>query len=122
MARDRIHSYNRPFVAAALEDGSWAKIARAMGAAGIRVNSPEEVSQALKRAADRQMNQGKTRMLEIMGTHAQGDPFRRDALSKPVRYRASPKTGFAQTISIPPLDAYCGGRPGPPGFSTPRYP
>ena len=31
------------------------------------------------------MNEGKTTVLEIMVTRELGDPFRRDALSKPVR-------------------------------------
>ena len=32
-----------------------------------------------------QMNEGKTTVIEIMCTRELGDPFRRDALSKPVR-------------------------------------
>jgi sulfoacetaldehyde acetyltransferase len=31
-------------------------------------------------------SQGKTTILEMMVTRELGDPFRRDALSKPVRY------------------------------------
>ena len=41
---------------------------------------------ALKKAVDMQMNEGKTCILEIMCTRELGDPFRRDALSKPVRF------------------------------------
>jgi sulfoacetaldehyde acetyltransferase len=44
------------------------------------------VGPALKKAVDMQMNEGKTCILEIMCTRELGDPFRRDALSKPVRY------------------------------------
>jgi len=33
-----------------------------------------------------QMNLGKTCVIEIMCTRELGDPFRRDALSKPVRF------------------------------------
>ena len=62
------------------------KIAQAMGAEGIRVDRLEDVGEALNRAVDMQMNQGKTCVLEIMCTRELGDPFRRDALSKPVRY------------------------------------
>jgi sulfoacetaldehyde acetyltransferase len=50
------------------------------------VDNIEEVGPALERAVDMQMNQGKTCVLEIMCTRELGDPFRRDALSKPVRY------------------------------------
>ena len=41
---------------------------------------------ALKRAIDLQMNQRKTCVIEIMCTRELGDPFRRDALAKPVRF------------------------------------
>jgi sulfoacetaldehyde acetyltransferase len=33
-----------------------------------------------------QMNEGKTCVIEIMCTRELGDPFRRDALAKPVRF------------------------------------
>ena len=36
-------------------------------------------------AVNAQMNDGKTTIVEIMCTQELGDPFRRDALSKPVR-------------------------------------
>ena len=42
--------------------------------------------QALQRAIDLQMNQRKTCVIEIMCTRELGDPFRRDALAKPVRF------------------------------------
>ena len=32
------------------------------------------------------MNDGRTTVIEVMCTRELGDPFRRDALSKPVRY------------------------------------
>ena len=84
--KNQVDFYNRRFVAAELENESWAKIAQAMGAEGIRVVRLEDVGEALNRAVDLQMNQGKTCVLEIMCTRELGDPFRRDALSKPVRY------------------------------------
>ena len=43
------------------------------------------VAGALKKAVDMQMNEGKTCVIEIMCTRELGDPFRRDALAKPVR-------------------------------------
>ena len=39
-----------------------------------------------ERAIERQMNGGVTTIIEVMCTRELGDPFRRDALSKPVRY------------------------------------
>jgi len=84
--KNQVDFYNRRFVAAELENESWADIAKSMGAEGIRVDKLEEVGPALKKAVDMQMNEGKTCILEIMCTRELGDPFRRDALSKPVRY------------------------------------
>lgn len=83
--KNQVDFYNRRFVAGELENPSFAEIARSMGAEGIVVDRLEDVGPALKRAVDMQMNEGKTCILEIMCTRELGDPFRRDALSKPVR-------------------------------------
>jgi len=84
--KNQVDFYNRRFTAAELETESWAEIARSMGAEGITVDKLEDVGPALKKAVDMQMNEGKTCIIEIMCTRELGDPFRRDALSKPVRY------------------------------------
>jgi len=84
--KNQVDFYNRRFVAGELDNQSFAGIARAMGAEGITVDKLEDVGPALKKAIDMQMNQGKTCILEIMCTRELGDPFRRDALSKPVRF------------------------------------
>ena len=60
--------------------------AEAKGAEGIVVDRLEDVGPALKKAIDMQMNERKTCVIEIMCTRELGDPFRRDALSKPVRF------------------------------------
>ena len=83
--KNQVDFYNRRFVAEELENHSFAGIARAMGAEGITVDRLEDVGPALKKAVDLQMNEGKTCIVEIMCTRELGDPFRRDALSKPVR-------------------------------------
>jgi len=57
-----------------------------MGAEGIKVDKLEDVGPALKKAIDMQMNDKKTTVIEIMCTRELGDPFRKDALSKPVRF------------------------------------
>jgi sulfoacetaldehyde acetyltransferase len=77
--------YNRRFVAGELDNQSFAGIAKAMGAEGIVVDKLEDVGPALKKAVEAQMKEGKTTVVEIMCTRELGDPFRRDALSKPVR-------------------------------------
>ncbi|MGF1748658.1 MULTISPECIES: sulfoacetaldehyde acetyltransferase [Vibrio] len=84
--KNQVDFYNRRFVAGELENESFAEIARAMGAEGITVDKLEDVGPALQKAIDMQMNEGKTTILEIMCTQELGDPFRRDALSKPVRF------------------------------------
>ncbi|MBN9428480.1 MAG: sulfoacetaldehyde acetyltransferase [Burkholderiales bacterium] len=84
--KNQVDFYNRRFVAGELDSPSFAGIARSMGAEGIVVDRLEDVGPALKRAIDMQMNQGKTCVIEIMCTRELGDPFRRDALSKPVRF------------------------------------
>ena len=83
--KNQVDFYNRRFVAAELENESWSGMAKAMGAEAIVVDKLEDVGPALKKAVDMQMNEGKTCVIEIMCTRELGDPFRRDALAKPVR-------------------------------------
>lgn len=84
--KNQVDFYNRRFVAGELESPSFAGIAKSMGAEAIVVDQLEDVGPALKKAVDLQMNFGKTCVIEIMCTRELGDPFRRDALSKPVRF------------------------------------
>jgi len=84
--KNQVDFYNRRFVAGELDNPSFAEIARSMGAEGIVVDKLEDVGPALKKAVDMQMNEHKTCVVEIMCTRELGDPFRRDALSKPVRF------------------------------------
>jgi sulfoacetaldehyde acetyltransferase len=84
--KNQVDFYNRRFVAGELENQSFAGIARAMGAEGVVVDKLEDVGAAFKAAIEAQMQHGKTTVIEIMCTRELGDPFRRDALSKPVRF------------------------------------
>ncbi len=84
--KNQVDFYNRRFVAGELENQSWAGIARSMGAEGITVDKLEDVGTTLQKAVDMQMNEGKTTVIEIMCTRELGDPFRKDALSKPIRF------------------------------------
>jgi sulfoacetaldehyde acetyltransferase len=84
--KNQVDFYNRRFVAGELDNTSFAAIAIAMGAEGIVVDKLEDVGPALKKAIDMQMNEGKTTVIEIMCTRELGDPFRRDALAKPIRF------------------------------------
>ncbi|TWP36038.1 sulfoacetaldehyde acetyltransferase [Leekyejoonella antrihumi] len=83
--KNQVDFYNRRFVAGELENPSFADLAKDMGATGVRVDQLDQVGPALKAAIDAQMNEGRTTVIEIMCTRELGDPFRRDALNKPVR-------------------------------------
>ena len=84
--KNQVDFYNRRFVAGELDNQSFAGIAIAMGAQGVVVDKLKDVGPALKKAVKAQMKNGKTTVIEIMCTRELGDPFRRDALSKPVRF------------------------------------
>ena len=83
--KNQVDFYNRRFVAGELDSPSFATIGKSMGAEGIVVDQLDQVGPALKKAVEMQMKEGKTCVVEIMCTRELGDPFRRDALSKPVR-------------------------------------
>ena len=84
--KNQVDFYSQRFIAGELENQSFAGIAKAMGAEGVVVSRLEDVGMALTRAVDAQMNDRKTTIVEIMCTQELGDPFRKDALSKPIRY------------------------------------
>jgi sulfoacetaldehyde acetyltransferase len=84
--KNQVDFYNRRFVAGELESPSFAAIAQSMGAEGIVVDQLDQVGPALQKAVDMQMKEGKTCVIEIMCTRELGDPFRRDALAKPIRF------------------------------------
>ena len=84
--KNQVDFYGRRFVADDLENTSFAEIGRSMGAEGITVDKLEDVGPALSRAVDMQMNEGKTCVVEVMCNRELGDPFRKDALAKPIRH------------------------------------
>ncbi len=63
---------------------SYAGIARACGVEGIAVTSMDELTAALDKAVKAQMKEGKTTFIEILLNQELGEPFRRDAMKKPV--------------------------------------
>ena len=67
-------------------DESYADIANSMGAVGVRVDRLDDVGPALTTAVDAQLNDGVTTVIEVMCTKELGDPFRKDAMSTPVRH------------------------------------
>jgi sulfoacetaldehyde acetyltransferase len=83
--KNQVDFYSNRFVGTNLQNPSFAAIARSMGAQGLVIDKLSEVGPALRAACTAQ-NEGKTTVLEMMVTRELGDPFRRDALSKPVRF------------------------------------
>ena len=76
--------YNNNFVGTELDPKlNYAKIAEACGFKGVRVNTPEELTDALKLSCIEQM-QGTTTFIEVMLNQELGEPFRRDAMKSPV--------------------------------------
>ncbi|MCP4823712.1 MAG: sulfoacetaldehyde acetyltransferase [Shimia sp.] len=63
---------------------SYAGIARACGVEGVAVTSMDELTEELDKAVKRQLNEGKTTFIEILLNQELGEPFRRDAMKKPV--------------------------------------
>ncbi len=76
--------YNNNFVGTELDPKlSYAKIADACGFKGIKVNTQEELTEALKLSCEEQMK-GTTTFIEVMLNQELGEPFRRDAMKAPV--------------------------------------
>jgi sulfoacetaldehyde acetyltransferase len=85
--KNHVDFYERRYQGVNLENPSFAAVARAFGCEGVTVERLTDVAPALRAAAAAQ-SEGRTTVLEMMVTQELGDPFRRDALSKPVRYLA----------------------------------
>jgi sulfoacetaldehyde acetyltransferase len=79
--KNQVDFYADRYVGTNLANPSFAEIAMAMGAEGIRVEHPDQIGDALRKAT----SSDKTTILEVMVTQELGDPFRRDALKKPHR-------------------------------------
>ena len=62
---------------------SYAKVAEGCGLRGVRATTPSEVTEALAEACGLQPK-GITTILESVLNQELGEPFRRDAMKKPV--------------------------------------
>jgi sulfoacetaldehyde acetyltransferase len=73
------------FVGTELDEGvSYAGIANACGLKGVVARTQDELTAALNQAVKDQMENGVTTLIEAMINQELGDPFRRDAMKKPV--------------------------------------
>jgi sulfoacetaldehyde acetyltransferase len=82
--KNQVDFYGWRFEGVNLDNPSFAQIAIAMGAQGVTIDKLADVGPALQKACEDQ-KAGKTTIIEVMVTRELGDPFRRDALKKPVR-------------------------------------
>jgi len=83
--KNQVDFYGRRFQGTNLENPNFAEIAKTMGADGHRIEKLSDVGPALRAACEAQRD-GKTTVVEVMVSRELGDPFRRDALKKPVRF------------------------------------
>jgi sulfoacetaldehyde acetyltransferase len=78
--------YDDNFVGTELDEQvSYAAIAKACGLEGVRAHTMDELTKALAKAVDDQMKNRKTTLIEAMINQELGEPFRRDAMKKPVK-------------------------------------
>ena len=77
--------YDDNFVGTELDDDvSYAAIARACGLQGVQARTMEQLRDALAQAITDQMEHGRTTLIEALINQELGEPFRRDAMKKPV--------------------------------------
>jgi len=83
--RNSILWFDDNFVGTELDpELSYAKVANACGLKGVAVKTMEETTKAIKQSCEDQ-KQGITTFIEIILNQELGEPFRRDAMKKPVK-------------------------------------
>ncbi len=65
-------------------DVNYADIAKACGVEGVQATTMDDLNQKLNTAIKAQMEEGKTTFIEVLTNMELGEPFRRDAMTKPV--------------------------------------
>ncbi len=65
-------------------DVSYAGIARACGQEGVQATTMDDLTEKLTAAIKAQMEEGKSTFIEVLTNQELGEPFRRDAMKKPV--------------------------------------
>ena len=80
------------------EDVSYAGIASACGLKGVVARTQDELTEALATAIKDQMENGVTTLIEAMINQELGDPFRRDAMKKPVQVAGIKASDMQQQV------------------------
>ncbi len=90
--RNSILWFDDNFVGTELDpELSYSKVANACGLKGITVKTMEETTKAIKQSCEDQ-KKGITTFIEVILNQELGEPFRRDAMKKPVRVAGIKKT------------------------------
>jgi sulfoacetaldehyde acetyltransferase len=77
--------FDNNFVGTELNVGvNYAEVAKGCGLKGVQVTTMEETTEALRQAVKEQMEEGVTTFIEVVLNQELGEPFRRDAMKKPV--------------------------------------
>ena len=100
LAQEEARRLGHNFVGTELDPKlSYAKIAHACGFKGVKVNTQEELTEALKLSCKEQM-EGTTTFIEVMLNQELGEPFRRDAMKKPVKVAGIEKSDMKPQKSL----------------------
>ncbi len=96
--RNSILWFDDNFVGTELDpELSYAKVANACGLKGVTVKTMEETSKAVKQSCEDQ-KKGITTFIEVILNQELGEPFRRDAMKKPVKVAGIKKEDMKRQI------------------------
>ena len=92
--------YDNNFIGTELDpELSYAKVANACGLKGVTVKTMEETTAAIKQSCDDQ-KKGITTFIEVILNQELGEPFRRDAMKKPVKVAGINKADMKKQPSL----------------------
>ena len=78
--------YSDNFVGTELNAGvEYAQVAAACGLHGVKVETPADLEKAMQSAIEGQMKRNETTLIEVVLNQELGEPFRRDAMTAPVK-------------------------------------
>ncbi len=98
--RNSILWFDDNFVGTELDpELSYSKVATACGLKGVSVKTMEETSKAIKQSCEDQ-KKGITTFIEVILNQELGEPFRRDAMKKPVKVAGINKNDMKKQPSI----------------------